>query len=111
FEADPSLPYDKKDEVSDLARSFRSMTERLAELNRLRAEFISMATHDLRTPVSVITGYAQLMEEGIFGPVTDRQREALISIQEQATTMMRLSNQLLDAGRLEAGGLKIECTQ
>ncbi len=111
FEADPSLPYDKKDEVGDLARSFRSMTERLAELNRLRAEFISMATHDLRTPVSVITGYAQLMEEGIFGPVTDRQREALISIQEQATTMMRLSNQLLDAGRLEAGGLKIECTQ
>ena len=109
FETDPSLPYDQNDELGDLARSFRTMTERLAELNRGRAEFISMATHDLRTPVSVITGYAQLLEEGIFGPVTDRQRETLLSIQEQATILMRLSGQLLDAGRIEAGAMKIEC--
>ncbi len=108
FEAEPLLPYDQKDELGDLARSFRTMTQRLAELNRVRAEFISMATHDLRTPVSVITGYAQLVEDGIFGSITERQREALLCIQEQATILTRLSNQLLDVGRLEAGGFGIE---
>lgn len=111
FEADPHLPYGQRDELGDLARSFRTMTQRLAELNRVRAEFISMATHDLRTPVSVISGYAQLVEEGILGSITDRQRNALLCIQEQAVILTRLCNQLLDVGRIEAGALGIEPAQ
>src|SRR5690606_4188378 len=107
FQVDPDLPYQRSDEIGDLSRSFRSMAAKLAELDRIKAEFISMASHDLRTPVSIITGYAQLAEEGAFGEPGEEMREALAAIQDQARVLTRLSTQLLDIGRIEAGGLTI----
>jgi signal transduction histidine kinase len=47
------------------------MTQRLAELDRLRAEFVSVASHELKTPLNVILGYVSLVDEGLYGPVTD----------------------------------------
>ena len=105
------LPYDRNDEVGDLSRSFRAMTQQLAELDRLKAEFISMASHDLKTPINVISGYAELMEEGIFGELTTKQREVLGSINEQTKVLTRLVTQILDISRMEAGGFRIEVTE
>jgi signal transduction histidine kinase len=102
------LPYERGDEVGDLSRSFRSMAQRLAELDRLRAEFMSIATHELKTPINVIAGYAELMQEQLYGDVSDRQDEALTSIREQASVMTNLVNQLLDISRLEAGGVQLD---
>ena len=102
------LPYDQQDEVGDLARSFRSMTLKLSELDRLKADFMSIATHELKTPINVITGYAELIQEGVYGQPTAKQLDALTAIQEQSKILARLVNQLLDVSRLEAGGLKLE---
>ncbi|HEV2130350.1 MAG TPA: HAMP domain-containing protein, partial [Longimicrobiaceae bacterium] len=60
---------DRQDELGDLARSFSRMTEQLAELDRLKAEFISIASHELKTPLSVIRGYVSLLLEGIYGAI------------------------------------------
>ncbi|HEX7051551.1 MAG TPA: HAMP domain-containing sensor histidine kinase [Longimicrobiales bacterium] len=111
FVAAPDLPYTRTDEIGDLTRSYRSMTGRLAELDRVRAEFLSMASHDLKTPISVIVGYAELIEDGVYGTVTDQQREALRSIREQTDVLTRLVQQLLDSSRIEAGGLRIHKTE
>ena len=108
FEVPTGLPYERKDEVGDVSRSFRSMTEQLADLERLKAEFMSIATHELKTPINVIAGYAELMEDRIFGELSERQEEALLSISEQTRVLTQLVNQLLDMSRLEAGGLKLE---
>jgi len=108
FVAPPGLPYGRRDEIGDVARSFRSMTQQLAELDRLKAEFVGVASHELRAPLSVISGYASLLEEGLAGPLTERQREAVAVIQEQVGAVARLVDQLLDLSRIEAGGLRIE---
>ena len=105
------LPYDQHDEIGDLARSFRSMTLKLSELDRLKAEFMSIATHELKTPINVISGYAELIREGVYGEPTERQVEALTAIQEQSRILTQLVNQLLDVSRLEAGGLKLEIAE
>jgi signal transduction histidine kinase len=105
------LPYDQQDEVGDLARSFRSMTLKLSELDRLKADFMSIATHELKTPINVISGYAELIQEGVYGQPTTKQLDALTAIQEQSKILARLVNQLLDVSRLEAGGLKLEITE
>ena len=105
-----ALPYNRSDELGDLARSFRTMTERLAELDRMKAEFISVASHELKTPINVIGGYAELLEDGVYGPVSDDQREALDSIQDQTRTLGDLVNQILDISRIEAGGFHVEAS-
>ncbi|MDQ6828105.1 MAG: HAMP domain-containing histidine kinase [Gemmatimonadota bacterium] len=99
---------EREDEFGALAASFASMTQQLAQLDRLRAEFISIASHELKTPINVISGYLQLVQEGIYGPVTEKQQEILRTIDNQTRSLARLVHQLLDVSRFEAGGGKVE---
>ena len=108
FVVPQDLPYDRSDEIGDLARSFRAMTAQLAELDQMKAEFISVASHELKTPLNVIGGYAELLEDGVYGEVTPQQREALESMQDQTRTLNDLVNQILDISRIEAGGFRVE---
>jgi signal transduction histidine kinase len=108
FSAPDGLPYERRDEIGDLSRSFRSMTEELGRLQRLRAEFVSMASHELKNPLNVIGGYAEILDEGQFGELNAEQRQSLKSIHEQVSVLSRLVNQLLDLGRYEAGALDLQ---
>lgn len=108
LEAPADLPYGRADEIGALAASFRTMTRRLAELDRLRVEFMGMASHEMQTPVNVIRGYTELMEEELASELTEDQREILHRIGEQTGTMSRLARRLMDISRLETGSLGIE---
>ena len=108
FEPHVDIAPDRPDELGDLARSFATMTEQLAELDRLKAEFVSIASHELKTPLSVIRGYVSLLQDGIYGPVPEQQRKILGSIADQTDRLGRLVQQLLDVSRLEAGGGRLE---
>jgi len=84
------------------------MTRQLTELDKLKAEFVSVASHELKTPINVIVGYLQLLDEGVYGPLTDTQLEVHRTINAQAGTLLRLVKQLLDVSRFEAGGGRLE---
>jgi signal transduction histidine kinase len=107
---DPHLriPVERPDELGDLARSFRTMTARLRELDRLKAEFVSVASHEIKTPLSVIRGYVTLLADGIYGEVTETQRKTLEAVNAQADRLTRLVHRLLDVSRFEAGGGRLE---
>lgn len=111
FVVPPKLPYERRDELGDLARSFRGMTQQLAQLDQMKADFVSIATHELKTPINVVGGYAELLSDSVYGPVTEQQEIALTAIQEQARLLTQLVNQLLDISRLEAGGLRLEIAE
>jgi signal transduction histidine kinase len=102
------LSTQRRDEFGRLATSFRTMSKQLAELDKLKAEFVSVASHELKTPINVILGYLQLMQEGIYGPLSSKQKEILATIESQGRTLARLAAQLLDVARFEAGGGRIE---
>jgi signal transduction histidine kinase len=108
FEPDVRVPVARPDEIGDLARSFSSMAERLAELDRLKAEFVGVASHEIKTPLSVIRGYVSLLADGIYGPVNDAQRKTLGSVSDQTDRLNRLVHRLLDISRFEAGGGRLE---
>lgn len=99
---------DRADEFGALAQSFQEMTRQLAELDKLKAEFVSIASHELKTPINVIQGYLQLMQEGVYGQLTEKQLPVTNTIVAQARTLGRLAGQLLDVSRFEAGGGRIE---
>jgi signal transduction histidine kinase len=108
FAVPETLEFRRADEIGDLSRSFSWMTQQLRKLDQMKAEFISIATHELKTPINVIGGYAELLDEGLYGNPTPKQREAVQTIEEQTRVLTSLVNQLLDISRLEAGGLQLE---
>jgi signal transduction histidine kinase len=108
FEPDVRVPAERTDELGDLARSFGTMTEQLAELDRLKAEVVSVASHEIKTPLSVIRGYVALLADGIYGQVNDQQKKTLEAVSDQVDRLTRLVHRLLDISRFEAGGGRLE---
>lgn len=108
LEAPRELSVERADEIGDLNRAFVSMTEQLAELNRIRAEFVSIVTHDLKTPINVLGGYAEMLQEGTYGELSEGQRDALLAMEEQARVLLEQVNQLVDLSRYEAGAFRID---
>ncbi len=101
----------RQDEFGRLSESYEAMANRLAQLDRLKAEFVSVASHELKTPINVILGYVELLEDGIYGKLQDPQREVCETIAAQARNLTRLVRRLLDVSRFEAGGGALECRQ
>jgi signal transduction histidine kinase len=101
----------RNDEFGRLAGSYQRMTSQLAELDKLKAEFVSVASHELKTPINVIVGYLELLQENIYGELNPKQREICVTLGKQAQTLTRLVKRLLDISRFEAGGGKLERRQ
>jgi len=103
-----SISPSRRDEFGHLAQSFSSMAQQLAALDRLKAEFVSIASHELKTPINVILGYLQLIEEEVYGPVAPKMREIIRTLDAQTRSLARLVHQLLDMSRFEAGGSRLD---
>lgn len=107
FETPEELDYRRQDELGDLARSFRWMTNRLQELSRMRADLLSTAGHKLKTPLNVIRGYAEMMRDGMMGAVEGEQAEVLEEMEEQTLNLAGQVDRLMELARAEAGALRI----
>lgn len=80
--------------------------EKLQELSRAKSEFMSIASHQLRTPISILKGYLSLMQEGSFGTLSPKQQEVIEKTYTTNEDMMRLVNDLLNVTRAEEGRLQ-----
>ncbi len=99
------LPIDSEDELGQLTRTFNEMQEQLARTERARRDFIANASHELRTPIFSLGGFAELLQdEDLDSETRDR---FLASMREQIERLQKLSADLLDLSRLDAGALTI----
>lgn len=73
----------------------------LKELDRIKTEFVNTVSHDLRSPLTAILGYTELMER--VGSLTGQQQEFIRRVQQSVHTITSLINDLLDLGRIESG--------
>lgn len=71
--------------------------------NRAKSEFIGNMSHEVRTPLNSIIGFADLMTDGMTDPLTDEQREYLRDISESGRRLLALINDMLDLSRIETG--------
>jgi PAS domain S-box-containing protein len=86
---------------------------RLAEVeasSRTKTEFLTAMSHELRTPINGTIGYVELLATGIGGRVTDQQREYLDRIRVSQEHLLRIINDLLNYGRIEAGQVRYDLT-
>ncbi len=104
---DVRIPEEGGRETAQLARRFNEMAAALEAARRREREFLASASHELKTPLTSIRGFAQALVEG---EVTDPEgiREAARVILDEATRLSRLVGDLLDLARLEAGRLSLE---
>ncbi|MDC4206742.1 MAG: GAF domain-containing protein [Candidatus Manganitrophus sp.] len=92
------------------ARLFQELTHKkreAEEASRLKTEFLSNVSHELRTPLNAIIGYTHLLQDEIYGPLRDRQREPLSSVRRNAASLLSLINNLLDLSKIEAGKVEV----
>ena len=75
--------------------------------NKAKSEFLAAMSHDLRTPLNSIGGYADLAAEGVYGPVTDAQRKAMERIRRASNHLLSLINDILSFAKVEAGRLQL----
>jgi len=76
--------------------------------NRAKSDFLAAMSHDLRTPLNAIGGYAQLIEMGVHGPVTDGQRDAASRIARAQRHLVTLIDDILQFAKAESGEIPLE---
>ncbi|MBF0558869.1 MAG: hybrid sensor histidine kinase/response regulator [Nitrospirae bacterium] len=104
------LKRQNKQLLSDLARKNEELEKsnsELLELNNLKNKFLGMAAHDLRNPLTSISGLSEILIGSSFGPLTEDQKEYLAVINTASNDMLALVNDLLDISVIESGKLDL----
>ena len=91
---------DRCDEVSELAEAFNSMANSLEKVESQRSEFIANVSHELKTPMTTIAGFADGILDGTIPP--EREKESLQIIVSETRRLSRLVRRMLDLSRLNA---------
>ncbi len=95
-----------KKEVKKATAELRVMNEKLKELDAAKSEFISIASHQLRTPLTVIKGYISMILEGNFGKLGIKEKDPLEKVYESNERLIQLVENLLNISRIESGRLQ-----
>ncbi len=99
-----SLAFDK----SLTYEALQAANEKLKSVDKLKTEFLSLAAHQLRSPLTAIRGYTSMLLEGSFGTVDEKQKEAINRVFESASHLTKIVEDLLNVSKIEAGGMKYE---
>ncbi|MDP2668436.1 MAG: ATP-binding protein [bacterium] len=97
-----------KEKIENLAQSLEAANTELKRLDRAKSEFISIASHQLRTPLTIIKGYLSMIREGNYGTITSEVSMTVNKMYLSNERLIKLVNDLLDLSRMESGRMKYE---
>jgi len=97
-------------DVTELKRSeiiLKKSYERLREIDEIKSNFITIASHELKTPLSIIKGFNAFLLKEAMGPLNAAQKDMAGQIEKSSVRMERIINDMLDISRIESGSLSI----
>ena|SRR3989344_2710376 len=98
-------------QLESTTKDLNSTNHRLQEMGKLKDEFVSLASHELRTPMTAIKGSISTILDGYAGEISPQAREFLTSAYNENDRLVRLVNNLLNISRIEAGKLTFSYSQ
>jgi signal transduction histidine kinase len=109
------VPVHNRDEIGFLAERFAEMRQRaqvyvgsLEEAARLKSEFITVASHELRTPISIIQGYQDLLEAEAIGPMIPAQQQALKGMRQGLQRLAEIADQAVLVAQVQSKRLELD---
>jgi len=97
-------------ELEKLAAELALKNEKLREMDKLKSDFISIASHQLRTPISVIKGYLTLILDGAYGKVEGPMQVKVTAMVDMAERLVTMINEMLNVSRIERNKIDYICT-
>ena len=94
--------------VDEATKELKITNKKLKALDETKDDFISMASHQLRTPLSIIKGYVNMVVHGDAGKISKQQKEFLEQAQISSETMVRLVTELLNVSRITSGKFSVD---
>jgi len=98
-------------ELRLLRSQLETANKELLRLDEEKSAFMNMAAHDLRAPLTIIRGYADMVLSGLTGPLGENTTEALKIVQDRSRAMTRLIDNLLDVEKIESGDVALQLEQ
>lgn len=98
----------QREQLEILTQKLEIANAELKKLDKVKSEFISIASHQLRAPLTVIHGYTSLILEGSLGKISEKLREVLERVSLSSMQLVKLIRDLLDLSRIESGKIKYE---
>lgn len=95
------------DDLQRTSKALTSANEQLKNLDKAKSEFLSIASHQLYTPLTALRGYISMLQEGDFGQVAKEQEPVLKILDTSASRLIELIKNLLDISRIESGRLEL----
>lgn len=96
----------RKEELQYMADKLAQSNDKLRQLDNAKTEFISIASHQLRTPLTAIKGFLALIVEGSYGDINSDVKEAIIKAQVSTERLINLVEDLLNVSRIESGRME-----
>jgi signal transduction histidine kinase len=88
-----------------------SIHRELEAASRHKAEFLATMSHELRTPLNAIIGFSEVLQDELFGPLSDKQREYANDLAEAGHQLLSLVNDILDLAKVDAGRMELDLTE
>ncbi|HEY0077379.1 MAG TPA: ATP-binding protein [Pyrinomonadaceae bacterium] len=95
-------------ELNESNRELNEANAKLRELSSLKEEFLALTTHDLRSPLTVISGVISFFTSGRLGELSPEQKNMVAMMERNTQNLIELVNDLLDASKLESGAMRLD---
>lgn len=99
---------EQREKLEKVTEDLEKANSKLRDLDKLKSEFLSFASHQLRNPLSAVKGYASMLLEGDYGKINDEPKQAVSTIYQATDSLVQMVQDFLDVSKIEQGGMKYQ---
>jgi signal transduction histidine kinase len=97
---------EQREQLQELTKKLEATNKELADLNKFKTGMLSLAAHQVKSPLGVIKQFATILIDGLYGPLSEKVKETLGKMKHRADELIILINELIDVRKLEEGKME-----